>query len=72
MELVGLAGDVGARRGLEVVAHAAVVREDGRRGADLGAHVADGRHARARDRVHALALSANQRFENEKTTPLSK
>ena len=36
--------------GAQVVAHAAVVREDRRGRTDLGAHVADGRHACTRSR----------------------
>lgn len=50
-----------AVRGTEVVVHALVIGEEGRRGADLGTHVADRRHARARDAVDALAKVLDDR-----------
>ena len=56
LELVGVVRNHAALRRVEVRLHAVVVREDGRRRTNLSTHVADGGHARARERVDAGAL----------------
>jgi len=61
--LLGFLGDLFSSRCLEVVCHPRVEGEDGGRGSDLGAHVADGAHAGARDRVNSLAVV----FDNSAT-----
>ena len=52
-EVLRQLGDVRATRGRQVLGHASVEGKDGRGGANLGAHVADGAHACARDGVDA-------------------
>ena len=49
----GKRGDLFAARSTQVLAHAAIEWKDRGGGADLGAHVANGAHARARDGVDA-------------------
>lgn len=56
LEFLGLLGDIAAAGGLQVVAHALVEREGRCGGTDLGAHIANGRHARARNGVNATAI----------------
>ena len=51
--VLGERGDVGTIRRAEIRRHPAVEREDGRRGAELGAHVADRPLAGGADRLHA-------------------
>ena len=54
-ELLGSHGSLGAASGGEVCTRASVVREDGGHGADLAAHVADGRPAGAGEVRHTGA-----------------
>mmetsp|Transcript_45480 Transcript_45480/g.75908 ORF Transcript_45480/g.75908 Transcript_45480/m.75908 type:complete len:411 (+) Transcript_45480:1238-2470(+) len=53
--LVGILGDSSTAGGLEVTGHAVVEREEGGGGSDLSAHVADGAHSCAGDRVDTRA-----------------
>ena len=42
--------------GVQVASHTVVKRENGRRGSDFRAHIADGAHAGARDGIHTRAV----------------
>lgn len=55
LEALCVVGDVTALGRVEVVGHARVEGEHGGGRADLGTHVANGGHARARERLNTLA-----------------
>ena len=51
LEALSVVGDISALGGVEVVDHAVVEGEEGSRRTNLGTHVTDGSHARARKRL---------------------
>ena len=74
LELRGVAGNVGTAGRVEVVDHAVVEGEEGGRRTNLGTHVADRGHTRARERLDTrtsvLDDSTSAALDSEDTSDL--